>query len=404
MRALRARWSACCIGLFLAIATSDGASAGPADEETRSGVFTPVLASLLGGEPSPVRGSDGRQYVVYELLLTNAKSVPATLERLEVRAGEKIVRSFAGDAWKASLRTLSASPVEDAVLPASTSRILLVTLSFDRRDLVPEVVRHRLTARAAASPAAREPSRVSYDVVPLQIPRTRTPILLEPPLRGSGWLVVNGCCDGGGAHRGAIQTVNGALWNAQRFAIDWMQVDEDRLLFAGDANRLESYAGYGATVYAAAAGTVISVVDGLPEQVPGALPPPESLSLATVDGNSVVLDHGDGAFTMYAHLQKESVPVSVGDRVEAGAELGRLGNSGNTSAPHLHFQVTTGPVPLGSDGVPFLFRRFRTTLRVDDSAFDAGLFEGKPFPAPTEAPQLHANELPLDLDVVQFLP
>src|SRR3712207_8545465 len=51
----------------------------------------------------------------------------------------------------------------------------------------------------------------------------------------------------------------------------------------------------------------------------------------------------------YAHLQRGSVEVEVGDEVQAGDQLGLLGNTGNSSAPHLHFHVMAGPSPVGSD-------------------------------------------------------
>jgi murein DD-endopeptidase MepM/ murein hydrolase activator NlpD len=80
------------------------------------------------------------------------------------------------------------------------------------------------------------------------------------------------------------------------------------------------------------------------------------VGIAGVDGNSVVIDHGNGLYSFYAHMQKGS--IKVGDKVRAGDQLGLLDNSGNTSAPHMQFHIMNGTSALGSDGLPFVFDSF----------------------------------------------
>lgn len=377
--------------------------AGAASAPSSDGVFTPIIGSVLGGETAPVAASDGRHYVVYELLLTNAKRISAELVRIEIadRDSGRVVKTLEGDPLVEVLRNLNVDPVENASLASSESRIALITLGFDDADDTPARLVHRLDALAAASPGAREAAPVRYEIAPLDVSR-RTPPVLQSPLKGEGWLAVNGCCDGGGAHRAAIQTVNGALWDAQRFAIDWVRVDDERRLFVGDPKEVENYPGYGVPVYAAADGTVVQALDGLDDQVPGQLPDPKSITLDTVDGNNVVLDHGGGVYTFYAHFQKGSVMVEVGERVRAGQQLALLGNTGNTSAPHLHFQATTGRVPLGSDGIPFVYDAFTTVQRISEDDLDAALAEGTPLPLPTKQSRDHVDQIPMDLDVITF--
>lgn len=70
-------------------------------------------------------------------------------------------------------------------------------------------------------------------------------------------------------------------------------------------------------------------------------------------GNHVVLDHGEDSFSVYAHLRRGSVAVGPGDTVETGEVLGRVGNSGNTSEPHLHFQLMDRPHCAAAAGLPF---------------------------------------------------
>ncbi|HWM37762.1 MAG TPA: peptidoglycan DD-metalloendopeptidase family protein [Streptomyces sp.] len=70
-------------------------------------------------------------------------------------------------------------------------------------------------------------------------------------------------------------------------------------------------------------------------------------------GNHIVLDIGDGVHAVFAHLQRGSLRVAVGDKVTAGQQLAECGNSGNSSEPHLHFQLMDGPDVMTAHGLPF---------------------------------------------------
>ena len=74
----------------------------------------------------------------------------------------------------------------------------------------------------------------------------------------------------------------------------------------------------------------------------------------TVGGNHIVLDLGGGRYAFYAHLQPGSLKVKVGDRVTRGQVIGLVGNSGNSTEPHLHFHISDGVSPLGSEGLPYV--------------------------------------------------
>ena len=75
-----------------------------------------------------------------------------------------------------------------------------------------------------------------------------------------------------------------------------------------------------------------------------------------IAGNFVMIDHENGEYSLYAHLQPGSVRVRTGERIAAGAQLGKLGSSGNSTEPHLHFQVCDAPDPLACAGIPVQFR------------------------------------------------
>lgn len=195
--------------------------------------------------------------------------------------------------------------------------------------------------------------------------------------------------------------MNGGLYDAQRFAIDWVRLDADGRLVNGDPSKVESFASYGADVFAVADGKVIAVLNTLDDQPPGKLPDPSTIE--TVDGNHVVLDLGGGYFAFYAHLQKNSVTVHVGDQVKKGALLGKLGNSGNTSAPHLHFHVMNSPSVLASDGLPYVIDNFNFAGQVDIAAFDAAPgVEGDWGAGRARQTQPRREQFPLNVNIIDF--
>jgi hypothetical protein len=381
-------------------------SAAAQGEQQREDVFTPVTVSLVGSDSEgAVKGTDGRYHVVYELLLTNAKAAPATLRAVEVldaSDGTTLLRRE-GDKLVGLIRTLDAQPAENAALPPNQSRIVFLALSFDSEEDVPEALDHRFELKAAANPAATEPSRMSYRAAPVDLWDREVPVF-APPLEGEGWLAVNGCCGPDGVHRSAVQSVDAKLYDSQRFAIDWMRIDADGQLVAGDPSEVENWVDYGAKVMAAADGEVIATLDGMKNNVPGKLPDPATITVKTVDGNHVIIDHGNGFYSFYAHLQPGSVTVEVGDEVQTGDQLGLLGNTGNTSAPHLHFHIMSGPSAIGSDGVPYVLDAFELAGRGTDAELGAALVQGKErFPSRAKLDPLgREDELPLDNAIVNF--
>jgi len=179
------------------------------------------------------------------------------------------------------------------------------------------------------------------------------PLVLGPPLRGADWLAANGPSNNS-IHRRALITVEGQYHIAQRFAIDWLRMGADGKSYGGDVKDNKSYHAYGSEVLAVADGVVVALKDGIPENVPGITSRAVPITLETVGGNHIVLDLGGGRFAFYAHLQPGKLRVHLGDKVKRGDVLGLLGNSGNSTEPHLHFHVSDGRSPLGSEGMPYV--------------------------------------------------
>ncbi len=120
-----------------------------------------------------------------------------------------------------------------------------------------------------------------------------------------------------------------------------------------------AYVGWGRELVAPAAGTVVRVRADRPDQpVPNRSDPaffaPEFPNGGDV-GNHVVIDHGGGEFSLLAHMMAGSVLVSLGETVSQGQPVGRLGNSGDTNGPHVHYQLQSGPDWHSADALPVTF-------------------------------------------------
>jgi hypothetical protein len=167
-------------------------------------------------------------------------------------------------------------------------------------------------------------------------------VLISPPFRGE-WYVFQG-------GRSALVNHHYPI-RAQRYALDLVMTVGGRES-KGDPDRLESYPAYGQPLYAPADGRVSRVTNDRPDMAIG------ETDTEQIVGNHVVIDLGGGRWVLLAHLMKGSVLVSEGQRVRRGEAIARCGNSGNTSAPHLHLQVQDGPDFEESDlaSLPIRFR------------------------------------------------
>src|SRR5918998_4121138 len=318
--------------------------------------LTPIVGEVPNA-PIPFEGSDGRTHLVYELEVTNFSSGKVTIERLEVLdAGTKeVVATLNAKEVAARLQPGGFREPVDTLAPSMTALVFL-HVSFEKAGQVPERLVHRLSVKAQAAPPGQQ--KITEKVAPTEVDR-RDVKVVGPPLRGSDYLAADSCCDAT-RHTRASLPINGKVWLAQRYAVDYEQLDANNRVWSGKKKEnLENYTIYGKKAIAAADGKVVKVVDGLPEQVPGIFP--EGISLEEADGNSVILDLGGGNSALYAHFQPGTIRVKEGDRVRRGDVLALVGNSGNSLAPHLHFHMMDRPLPLASNGLPYVVDSFTVT-------------------------------------------
>jgi hypothetical protein len=229
--------------------------------------------------------------------------------------------------------------LDDQVIPWLGSAIYHRTAAFSETGppvwvqwtLAPDGTVLGVFVRPAEEPA---PSRhLDYE--------TQTPLRL--PFEGQ-WFVYWG-------GRSVLENYHAAS-RGQRFAYDFL-IAREGSTHAGDPARNDSYHCFGQPVLAPAAGTVVALAGGIPDNPPGRMNRQRPL------GNHVVLDHGNGEFSFLAHLRQDSITVERGQRVAAGDVVGRCGNSGRSSEPHLHYHLQTTAEFGAGEGLPARFIDYR---------------------------------------------
>lgn len=203
-------------------------------------------------------------------------------------------------------------------------------------------------------------------------------IIVDFPLRGE-WIAPN--------TPGKKVPSHGTDQLGQRYAYDFLQVDWSKKgmhfynsgklrYFLFGVPLKECYC-WGKEIHAPCDGKVVDAKDDLKERsrvhllsdmfvvLKNALIfNPEKTDLQSVIGNYIIMECTDNVFAFFAHLQKDSITVSVGEKVNKGQVLGKVGHSGNSTAPHLHFHLMDSRNLLEAKGIPCVFENYEI-LRED---------------------------------------
>ncbi len=376
--------------------TTASTGAGPLRGPEPS-VTTPLLAEVVA-EPIPVPATDDKVHLAYELQLTNVTSHDVTLTTITVLDRDVALLNLTGEELGRWTKVIG-NPAPTTKLGAAQAAVVWIDVALEKGSPVPTRLTHAISLSNSQPAPPLFPATMTENVAPVAV-QNRKPIVITPPLSGPNWVDGVGCC-GISGHRGALNPINGQLWGAERFAIDYVQLDPENRLLTGDPEKLESFAYFGADIHAVSDGPVVAVRDGLPEQVPGTSP--TGLPLDQYPGNHVVQDLGDGNYALYAHIKTGTVKVKPGDRLTTGQVIGNVGNTGNSDAPHLHFHVMSTPDPLRSDGLPFVFNDFRLDTRIATAEVLEGMFDGQQAPLqPGFVARDETDVMPLELDVMTY--
>ena len=359
---------------------------------------------IAGPAPRPVM-ADGRIHLLYELHLSNFAPLPIELKGIDVFGdGATALASYLGQELdKAVIPIEQLSSAESPSTFAGTraigeghAAIVFFDLTLQPGAHPPKELHHRFSFSVTRKNG--EIIERTVDGVVVSVVQEPAPVL-HAPLRGHGWIACNGL--GAKDHRRSLNAVDGRERIPQRFAIDWMRIGPDGRLFHGDTKSNANFYDYGAEVFAVDDGRVSDLKDGLPDNVGSSERSARNITMDNVFGNFLFLDLGQGRFALYAHLQPGSFRVKLGDAVKAGQVLARVGNSGNSDAPHLHFHLVDAASPMGSEGIPYELETFTQLGVVAD---DPDLQDnGRILLAKTqEKPVIHQREFPVNNAAVTF--
>jgi len=199
--------------------------------------------------------------------------------------------------------------------------------------------------------------------IPIQYYRQKTSLTF--PFRGRGIVGQDWITNGG----------HGGIFAG--FALDLRGLDKNYAPQTNDADENASAAGWGREILAPAAGTVVYARNDVPNNPhPGERPDfnwytPLHDPAKAYAGNCIVIDHGNSEYSVMMHLQQVSVTVKVGERVANGQVIGKLGNSGDSFGPHLHYQLQSGPEIFHDQSLPFRFQNIDVPQLSRGRDFDA---------------------------------
>jgi hypothetical protein len=338
-------------------------------------------------EQEPVPVTDGLIHLPYAAQVTSTQATPLDiLNVVPVDAlagfaptGRNLITDAEGRDVAGKVKLFAASPddilPDDSIEPAAqpvpsfstrvpggNSGLMWFDVTYTDPAQIPRLLAHAITLANAGGENG--------------VPRLTNPVpvgckklaVLSPPLVGHGWFAIHGCCTLAAYHRDAILPINGTLEAGEQFAIDYVQIGPNNACCNGPVQDVTSWWAYGTPVLAATSGVVITAEDGFPDQMP-------------VGTNNFV---------------PGSIPAWVreGVRLRAGELIGRVGNSGNSGAPHLHFQVMVTPSFVDSTGLPFVFETQRLEGAVSESAVEEALAGGAPVPIDRTGAGVRRNQMP----------
>lgn len=356
-------------------------SLAPAQPESSFDLRIPVAPML--------RSADGVDELVYELHLDNFALRDLKPVRVEVwdADGRRLLAAYEGPALAQRLDLSGVQWKADSLQAIPSGRRGVVFIELGLADAVPKALRHRI---------AYADLRSVDDVRWVEGARTaivtgRTPVL-SPPLKGGPWWAAHDARWERG-HRRVGYAIGGRLRTPGRYAVDWVKLDAAGRKAPAPGDIAAQTYSHGEDVLAVADGVIVHVNDQLAERI--RLTDKQTSAL----GNGVVLRLDSGEFAHYGHLRPGSATRAAGTRVRAGEKIAEVGFSGSASDPQLHFALTDGPDELASEGVAYVFDRYRSLGRYGD----VSQVGSAPW-APASPPREMRAAMPGPMSVVQWGP
>lgn len=327
-------------------------------------------------EPIPFKGTDGKWHINYHLFVSNFSHFDLTLNKVEVKHDGTILKTYIekdlsdNRIFRSSVPSVTNLPEykdKKRTIPSGHTAVVFFLLELNDENASIEKLNHNFVFDNEPKIKIYGETNDKKNLLTLEdfsvSVSDHSPIEIGPPLRGGPWRCGN--APGFGSNHQFLLASGGRYTYAQAFGIDFQKIDSDGQILSfrnRDNLKNEEFYGYGAEVLAVADGIIADTVDNIPDNIPtinGKINMPVSFGLKTVAGNFISLDLGDGNFAFYAHLKPGSIKLKTGDKVKKGQVIGRLGNSGNSVGPHLHFHIGNRNLLNGSEGVPFVFSKLK---------------------------------------------
>ena len=349
----RLSWAACVLCTLLGLlSTSFARERGPRVE-----VVCP-------SPPVPVTIGKNK-VLVYELHVTNFDVAPLMLKRVSVFTApdpSQLITTLEGEKLSTAMVTVGSPMVmpgrskakapDTRTIQSGGRNVVFLWIELPINQPAPSTLRHQLVfALTQAGTAKPNDTTLENFLVPVKQDEAS---ILGPPFSGGTWLAGDGPANDSD-HRRSIFAIDGSIYSPERFAIDWVKIGSNQDTRHNGNTENANWWGWGEPVLAVADGEITEVVDEFPDNKPRVLPP---VTLDNIAGNHIILQIAKDLFVSYAHLQRGSIKVRKGDHVHQGDALALLGNSGNTTGPHLHLQLTDHNSVLQSQGIPFVFAGF----------------------------------------------
>lgn len=216
---------------------------------------------------------------------------------------------------------------------------------------IPEVIKHRLIFTNL-----RNNEEIIKEGGQFSTRKDEMPVEISSPVKGSNWRLMNQSTIP--PHFSTLYHVNGKIYNGERYATDYIQLNDNGLSYTGDVLLNPSFESYREGIYAVADGKVVKVLtevrDNSGKNNIVNFSSPEAMA-----GNYIIIKIGEKLFAIYSHCFPGIAYVEEGQIVKEGELIALIGNSGWSTEPHLHFQISDTPDFYFSRGVPYTLKQYK---------------------------------------------
>jgi Peptidase family M23 len=327
--------------------------------------------SILPANPIIEKDQHG-QYLNFDILIKNTSTHTLYLSTIEGSVMDALVKPVFRESINVNGQAAGIKSIGNTLLKPGES----ITIFNPFYTLAPDVkitfLQYEFFFDYADSPQqqANNKKRLATDfdasVKKVITPRAYGPKTnLNLPLKGK--LIVRDGRNFYPDQRGGIafqsELSKGPIVRSTRYAFNLASVDDNGNMYQTDPFKKENWYVFGKPVYVPAAGIVVDVQNSIPDNEFSGKVVKSPRIPADADpnhlGNYVIIDHGNGEFSMLQNLEQGSIMVRIGQLVGTGQQIGTIGFSGDITFPHLNYRVMNGPKALTAEGIPSYFNNYK---------------------------------------------